>query len=163
VHSQLLANICDKWCVQSQVLLNVRSRSWTQVLTELTAGVWTRVDRRTCRSWRRRRPSRRAPTPLSWPHQHQQHLHLVGIPVKRYTVKPELAVTVIKQPTCPKQPYRMFPNFNFVLIFTSAKQPPALSSHTEYSQTLFLCWYSPPLSSPSALSSHFLCFPWVAA
>ena len=54
------------------------------------------------------------------------------------TVKPELAATFIKQPTCPKQPYRMFLNFNFVLIFPSTKQPPALSS-------------------------HFLCFPWVAA
>ena len=54
-----------------------------------------------------------------------------------HTVKPELAVTFIKQPTCLKQPYRMFPNFLFVLIVTSAKQPPALSS-------------------------HFLCFPWVA-
>ena len=32
------------------------------------------------------------------------------------TVKPELVVTSIKQPTCLKQPYRMFPNFNFVLI-----------------------------------------------
>jgi len=31
------------------------------------------------------------------------------------TVKPELAVTFIKQPTCIKQPNRMFPNLNFVL------------------------------------------------
>ena len=54
------------------------------------------------------------------------------------TVKPELAVTSIKQPTCLKQPNRRFLNFNVVLIFTSAKQPPALSS----------C---------------FLCFPCVAA
>jgi len=29
------------------------------------------------------------------------------------TVKPELAVTFIKQPTCLKQPHQMFPNFNF--------------------------------------------------
>jgi len=49
------------------------------------------------------------------------------------TVKPVLAVTFIKQPTCLKQPYRMFPNFNFVLIFTSVKQPPALSK-------LSSCW-----------------------
>jgi len=55
-----------------------------------------------------------------------------------YTVKPVLAVTSIKQPTCLKQPYTMFPNFNFVLIFTPIKQPPALRG-------------------------HFLCFPWVAA
>jgi len=55
-----------------------------------------------------------------------------------YTVKAEFAVTLIKQPTCLKQLYRMFPNFNFVLIFTFAQQPPALSS-------------------------HFLCFTWVAA
>jgi len=45
-----------------------------------------------------------------------------------YTVKPVLAVTSIKQPTCLKQPIKMFPNVNFVLIFTSIKQPPALSS-----------------------------------
>ena len=50
-----------------------------------------------------------------------------------FTVKPVLAVTSTKQPTCLKQPNRMFPNFNFVLIFTSTKQPPALSSH-------FLCF-----------------------
>jgi len=55
-----------------------------------------------------------------------------------YTVKPVLAVTSIKQPTCFKQPNKMFPNVKFVLIFTSVKQPPALSS-------------------------HFLCFPCVAA
>ena len=48
------------------------------------------------------------------------------------TDQPELAVTFIKQPACLKQPYSMFPNFNSVLIFTSAKQPPVLSSH-------FLC------------------------
>ena len=54
------------------------------------------------------------------------------------TIKPELAVTSIKQPTCLKQPNKMFPNINFVLIFTSVRQPPALSS-------------------------HFLCFPCVAA
>jgi len=36
------------------------------------------------------------------------------------TVKPELAVTFIRQLMCFKQPYKMFPNFNFVLIFTSA-------------------------------------------
>jgi len=53
-----------------------------------------------------------------------------------HTVKPELAATFIKQLTF--QTNRMFPNFNFALIFTSAVQPPALSS-------------------------HFLCFPWVAA
>ena len=46
--------------------------------------------------------------------------------------QPELAVTFIKQP------YRMFPYFYFVLIFTSAKQPPAQSN-------------------------HFLCFLWVAS
>ena len=40
------------------------------------------------------------------------------------TVKPGLAVTSIKQPTCLKQPNKMFPNFNFVLIFTSIKKPP---------------------------------------
>jgi len=49
-------------------------------------------------------------------------------------------VPFIKQPTCLKQPYRMFPNFNFVLIFTSAKQP-----------------------QPRDLSNTFLCFHWVAA
>ena len=47
---------------------------------------------------------------------------------KRHTVKPVLAVTSIKQPTCLEQPNKMFPNVNFVLIFTSVKQPPALSS-----------------------------------
>jgi len=47
----------------------------------------------------------------------------------KLTVKPELAVTSIKQPTCLKQPNRMFPNYNYVLIFTSIKQPTALSSH----------------------------------
>jgi len=46
-----------------------------------------------------------------------------------------LAVTSIKQPTCLKQPNKMFPDVEFVLKFTSFKQPPALSS-------------------------HFLCFPW---
>ena len=63
-----------------------------------------------------------------------------GICVNRQTntVKPVLAVTSIKQPTCLKQPNKMFPNVKFVLIFTSVKQPPALSS-------------------------HFLCFPCVAA
>jgi len=45
------------------------------------------------------------------------------------TVKPVLAVTSIKQPTCLKQPNTMFPIVKFVLIFTSVKQPPALSSH----------------------------------
>ena len=45
------------------------------------------------------------------------------------TAKPELAVTSIKQPTCVKQPNKMFRNVKFVLIFTSVKQPPALSSH----------------------------------
>ena len=59
-------------------------------------------------------------------------------PVLLCTVKPELVVTSIKQPTCLKQPNKMFPNVNFVLIFTSVKQP-------------------------LALSSHFLCFPCVAA
>ena len=54
------------------------------------------------------------------------------------TVKPVLEVTSIKQPTCLKQPNKMFPNVKFVLIFTSVMQPPALSS-------------------------HFLCFPCVAA
>jgi len=54
------------------------------------------------------------------------------------TVKPVLAVTSIKQPICLKQPNKMLPNVKFVLIFTSIKQPPALSS-------------------------HFLCFPCVAA
>jgi len=39
------------------------------------------------------------------------------------------AVTFIKQPTWLKQSYRMFPNFNFVLIFTYSKNSPALSSH----------------------------------
>ena len=39
------------------------------------------------------------------------------------TVKPVLAVTFIKQPTCLKQPNKMFPNVKFVLIFTSVKQP----------------------------------------
>jgi len=58
--------------------------------------------------------------------------------IYKFTVKPELAVNSIKQPTCLKQPNRMFPSFNCVLIFASAKQPPALSS-------------------------HFLCFPWMAA
>jgi len=48
------------------------------------------------------------------------------------TVKPVLVVTSIKQPTCLKQPHKMFPNVKFVLIFTSVKQSPALSSH-------FLC------------------------
>ena len=43
------------------------------------------------------------------------HYHII------ITVKPELAVTFIKQPTCLKQIYRMFLNFNFVLIFTTAK------------------------------------------
>ena len=52
---------------------------------------------------------------------------------KKNPVKPELAVTSFKQPTCLKQPNKMFPNINFVLIFTSVKQPPALSSH-------FLCF-----------------------
>jgi len=37
------------------------------------------------------------------------------------TVKPDLAVTFIKQPTCLKQPYWMFPKLSSVLIFTSAK------------------------------------------
>jgi len=46
-----------------------------------------------------------------------------------HTVKPVLAVTSMKQPTCLKQPNKMFPNVKFVLIFTSVKQPPALSSH----------------------------------
>jgi len=32
-----------------------------------------------------------------------------------------LAVTSIKQPTCLKQPNKMFPNVTFVLIFTSVK------------------------------------------
>jgi len=54
------------------------------------------------------------------------------------TVKPVLAVTSIKQPTCLKQSNKMCQNVNFVLIFTSVKQPPALNS-------------------------HFLCFPCVAA
>jgi len=54
------------------------------------------------------------------------------------TLKPVLAVTSIKQPTCLKQPNKMFSNVKFVLIFTSVEQPPALSS-------------------------HFLCFPCVAA
>jgi len=54
-----------------------------------------------------------------------------------YTAKPELGVTFIKQPTCLKQPYRMFPK-KIVLIFTFPKQPPVLNS-------------------------HFLCFPCVAA
>ena len=49
--------------------------------------------------------------------------------VGTYTVKPVLAVTSIKQPTCLKQPNKMFPNVKFVLIFISVKQPPALSSH----------------------------------
>ena len=44
------------------------------------------------------------------------------------TVTPVLAVTSIKQPTCLKQPNKMFQNVNFVLMFTSVKQPPALSS-----------------------------------
>jgi len=44
------------------------------------------------------------------------------------TVKPVLAVTFIKQLTCLKQPNKMFPNVKVVLIFTSVKQPPALSS-----------------------------------
>jgi len=39
------------------------------------------------------------------------------------TVKPELAVTSIKQPTCLKQLNKMFPKVNFVQIFTSVKQP----------------------------------------
>jgi len=43
--------------------------------------------------------------------------------------EPKLEVTSIRQQTCLEQPYRMLPNFNFVLIFTSHKQPPALSSH----------------------------------
>ena len=54
------------------------------------------------------------------------------------TVKPVLAITSVKQPTCLKQPIKMFPNVHFVLIVTSIKQPPALSR-------------------------HFLCFPCVAA
>ena len=58
--------------------------------------------------------------------------------VKISTVHPVLAVTSIKQPTCLKQPNKMFPNVKFVLIITSVKRPPALSS-------------------------HFLCFPSVAA
>jgi len=41
------------------------------------------------------------------------------------TVKPELTVTSIKQPTCRSQS-DMFLNFNYVLKFTSSKQPPAL-------------------------------------
>jgi len=49
-----------------------------------------------------------------------------------FTVQPVLAVTSIKQPTCLKQPNKMFPNVKFVLIFTSVQQPPALGSH-------FLC------------------------
>ena len=40
------------------------------------------------------------------------------------TVKPVLAVTSIKQPTCLKQSIKMFPNVNFVLIFTTV-----ISSH----------------------------------
>ena len=35
------------------------------------------------------------------------------------TFKPVLAITSIKQPTCLKQPNKMFPNVIFVLIFTS--------------------------------------------
>jgi len=47
------------------------------------------------------------------------------------TVKPELAVTFFKQPNCLKQPYIMFPNFNFVLVFTSTNQPPGfILKHT---------------------------------
>jgi len=46
-----------------------------------------------------------------------------------YTVEPELVVTSFEQPTCLKHPNKMFPNVNFVLIFTSVKQTPALSSH----------------------------------
>ena len=92
--------------------------------------------------------SRRSAAPLRHIHayiQHNTHYLLGNKKSKQkvrkdvnqaYTVKPELAVTSIKQPTCHKQPNRMFPNF--VLISTSAKQPPALSS-------------------------HYLCFPWVAA
>ena len=35
------------------------------------------------------------------------------------TVRPVLAVISIKQPTCLKQPNKMFPDVKFVLIFTS--------------------------------------------
>ena len=55
-------------------------------------------------------------------------------------VKPVLAVTFIRQPTC--------------------------CSHTEFSQTSILYWYSLIFTSakqPPALSIYFLCFPWVAA
>jgi len=78
-----------------------------------------------------------------------------------HTVKPEVGVTFIKKPTCRKQPYRMFPNVNFVLIFTSTKQPPALR------QPLFLLHLGGCLtqvwlySESTILSSHIeaSCFP----
>jgi len=37
VRSRLLINVCGEWCIQSQVLLIIRGRLQTQVLTELTA------------------------------------------------------------------------------------------------------------------------------
>ena len=36
---RLLANVCGEWCVQSQVLPNIRGRSRTRMLTERAACV----------------------------------------------------------------------------------------------------------------------------
>ena len=56
----------------------------------------------------------------------------------KYTVKPVLVVTSIKQPTCIKQPEESCPEIHRLLYLNCIKQPPAFSS-------------------------HILSFPWVAA
>ena len=57
---------------------------------------------------------------------------------KKYTVKPVLVVTTIKQPTCIKQPEEICPKIHRLIYLNCIKQPPAFSS-------------------------HILSFPWVAA
>jgi len=55
--------------------------------------------------------------------------NFVQIPNTDVNVGYNYSQTFIKQPTCLKQQYTMFPNFNFDLIFTPIKQPPALGGH----------------------------------
>jgi len=64
---------------------------------------------------------------LKWVRVANSSVHLDGYKEKGNKVKPKLALTSINQPTCFKQPNRMLPSLNFVQIFTTVKQPPALS------------------------------------
>ena len=47
----------------------------------------------------------------------------------KYTVKPVLVVTSIKQPTCIKQPEESCPKIHRLIYLNCIKQPPAFSSH----------------------------------